>query len=75
MVSPYLTQPLRSEAELHVRPDLLQVAVAWRKIIWRQAAKDEDERIDRLVQVCERLCDGDIAAGKQLATKAIWTPG
>jgi len=69
-----VTQSARSEAELCGR-DILQVAVSWRKIVWRQAARDEDERIDRLVDICTRLCDGDITAGKQLATKAIWTPG
>jgi len=71
----YLSQPLRSEAEVRERREALAVAVAWRKIIWRQAARDEDERIDRLVAVCARLCDGDIAAGKRLATAAIWHPG
>jgi hypothetical protein len=76
MTSSYLTQPLRSEADLQAhRKDVLSVALAWRKIIWRQAAKDEDERLDRLVDLCTRLCDGDIAAGKQLASKALWTPG
>ena len=75
MTSQYLTRPLRSEAEVRARADALAVAIAWRKIIWRQAAKDEDERLDRLVDVCTRLCDGDISAGKQLATKAIWSPG
>jgi len=71
----YLTQSQRSEAEIRARKEALEVAVAWRKIIWRQAAKDEDERIDRLVAVCTRLCDGDTAAGTSLATMAIWTPG
>ena len=75
MPSSYLSQPLRPEAESGDRQDILPVAVAWRKIIWRQAARDEDERIDRLVDLCTRLCDGDIAAGKQLASRAIWTPG
>lgn len=75
MPSSYLTQPVRSETELRDRRDALQVAVAWRKIVWRQAARDEDERIDRLIDICTRLCDGDVAAGRQLATKAIWTPG
>ena len=69
-----LTYPQRSEVELRHQEDILPVAVAWRKIIWRQAARDEDERIDRLIEICRRLCDGDLAAGKQLATKAIWTP-
>jgi hypothetical protein len=53
--------------------EALAVAVAWRKIIWRQAARDEDERIDRLTAVCTRLCEGDISAGMELATKAIWS--
>lgn len=75
MASSYLTRPLRSEAEVRGRDDVLSVAVAWRKIIWRQAAKDEDERIDRLVDVCIRLCDGNVPAGKDLATRAIWCPG
>lgn len=75
MTSSYLTQPLRSEAELRDREEVLPIAVAWRKIIWRQAARDEDERLDRLVDLCTRLCDGDRAAGKFLASKAIWTPG
>jgi hypothetical protein len=74
MTSSYLTRPLRSEAEIRARADALPVAVAWRKIIWRQAAKDEDERIGRLLDVCTRLCDGDTAAGKELATNAIWSP-
>ena len=75
MPSSYLIQPVRSEAELRIGRDILQVAVAWRKIVWRQAARDEDERIDRLVGICTRLCDGDVTAGKQLASRAIWTPG
>lgn len=75
MTSSYLTQPLRSEAELRARKDALSVAIAWRKIIWRQAARNEDERIDRLVDVCTRLCDGDKAAGKALAATAVWSPG
>ncbi len=69
-----ITPPMRSEAELRDRDDALSVAVAWRKIIWRQAARDEDERLDRLVDVCVRLCDGDLAAGKDLASSAIWCP-
>jgi hypothetical protein len=73
MTSSYLAKPLRSELEVRERREALAVAVAWRKIIWRQAAKDEDERIDRLVAVCARLCDGDLDAGKTLATQAIWT--
>jgi hypothetical protein len=68
-------QPVRPEGELRTCQDILQVAVAWRKIVWRQAARDEDERIDRLVDICTRLCDGDLAAGRQLASKAIWMPG
>ena len=75
MTSSCLTQPLRPEAKLCAPQDVLPIAVAWRKIIWRQAAKDEDERIDRLVDLCTRLCDGDGMAGKLLATEAIWTPG
>ena len=75
MTSSYLTQPLGPEAEFQGRKDALSVAVAWRKIIWRQAAKNEDERIDRLVEVCIRLCDGDKAAGKALAATAVWSPG
>ena len=75
MPSSYLMKAARSEAELRARQDILQVALAWRKIVWRQAARDEDERIDRLIDICTRLCDGDAAAGKQLASKAIWTPG
>jgi hypothetical protein len=74
MTNSYLAHPLRSEADVRASEDALQVALAWRKIIWRQAAKDEDERIDRLVQVCIRLCDGDETAGSELATKAIWSP-
>ncbi len=65
---------LRPTAESLGREDALSVAVAWRKIIWRQAARDEDERLDRLVEVCVRLCDGDLAAGKDLASSAIWSP-
>ena len=68
------TQPLRSEAELRECHDVLPVAVAWRKIIWRQAARNEDERLDRLVDLCTRLCDGDAAAGTLLASRAIWSP-
>jgi len=75
MPSSYLRRPLRSEAEVRAGEDALSVAVAWRKIIWRQAARDEDERIDRLLQVCIRLCDGDREAGNALATRAIWSPG
>ena len=75
MTSSYLAEPLRSEAEVRARKEILAVAVAWRTIIWRQAAKDEDERIDRLIDVCVRLCDGNMAAGKDLATRAIWCPG
>jgi hypothetical protein len=70
-----LVRPTRSETELCPRPDILEIALAWRRIVWRQAARDEDERIDRLVDICTRLCDGDITAGKQLASRAIWTPG
>ena len=75
MTSSFLTQPLNPEGELRGFQEVLPIAVAWRKIIWRQAARDEDERIDRLVDLCTRLCDGDVVAGKQLAGKAIWTPG
>jgi hypothetical protein len=73
MTSADLAQPFRTEAEAREEGEALAVAVAWRKIIWRQAARDEDERIDRLTAVCIRLCDGDFAAGRQLATRAIWT--
>ena len=75
MSSSYLSHALRSEAEVREGREAFAIALAWRKIIWRQAARDEDERIDRLVAVCVRLCDGDLAAGKQLATSAIWQPG
>jgi hypothetical protein len=75
MTSSYLTQPLRSETEFRDRQEVLPIAIAWRKIIWRQAARDEDERLDRLVDLCTRLCDGDSLEGKLLASKAIWTPG
>ena len=75
MSSSYVTQSVRSEPDLYTGQDILQIAVSWRKIVWRQAARDEDERIDRLVDICTRLCDGDIAAGKQLASRDIWTPG
>ena len=75
MPNSYLVQSDRAEDELSEPQDLLAVALAWRKIIWRQAARDEDERLDRLADICRRLCDGDDAAGKQLASKAIWTPG
>jgi hypothetical protein len=75
MPSAYLAQPVRTEAEIREKREALAVAVAWRKIIWRQAARDEDERIDRLTDVCTRLCDGDLDAGRQLATKAIWSAG
>jgi hypothetical protein len=70
----HLAQPQNCEAESQAGKDALSVAVAWRKIIWRQAARDEDERIDRLVDVCVRLCDGDLLAGKDLATSALWCP-
>ena len=69
-----LAQHLNPEAESRLRRDALSVALAWRKIIWRQAARNEDERIDRLVEVCVRLCDGDLIAGKELATSALWCP-
>ena len=75
MPSSYLMQPARPEAELRAHQDVLQIAAAWRKIVWRQAAQNEDERIDRLVDICTRLCDGDVTAGRQLASRAIWTPG
>ena len=75
MASSFLMQPARSEPELRTREDVLRVAVSWRKIVWRQAARDKDERIDRFVDICTRLCDGDVMAGKQLASTAIWTPG
>ena len=75
MVSSSFPQPPGSETEAQARKDALSVAVSWRKIIWRQAARNEDERIDRLVDVCTRLCDGDKAAGSALATTAVWTPG
>ena len=68
------SQLSRSAAERHDQ-DVVSIAAAWRKIIWRQAARDEDERIERLVDLCTRLCDGDASAGKQLAIQAIWTPG
>ena len=74
MTSSYVTQPQTSQGEFRAREDVLPIAVAWRKIIWRQAARDEDERIDRLVDLCTRLCDGDAVAGRELASKAIWTP-
>jgi len=63
-----------SSTDIESRKDALAVAVAWRKIIWRQPAKNEDERIDRLTDVCIRLCDGDVPAGEDLATTAIWSP-
>lgn len=63
----------RTEIQARAEQNALAVAVQWRKIIWRQAARDENERIDRLISVCTRLCDGDKAAGKALAQKAIWT--
>ena len=75
MPSSYLMQPVSPEGKLRTCQDILQFAVAWRKIVWRQAARDEDERIDRLVDICTRLCDGDLAAGRQLASEAIWMPG
>ena len=75
MPSSHVIQPTRLEAEFRAGQDILQVAVSWRKIVWRQAARDEDERIDRLVDICTRLCDGDITAGQRLASRAIWTPG
>ena len=75
MASSYLVQPGGSDPERRTSQDILRVAVSWRKIVWRQAARDEDERIDRLVDICTRLCDGDVTAGKQLASTAIWTPG
>jgi len=75
MTSSYSTQPSHSEAERRGLKDVLPIALAWRKIIWRQAARNEDERLDRLVDLCTRLCDGDAVAGKLLASEAIWTPG
>lgn len=71
----YLLRPLRSEQEVRSERERLEAAVAWRKIIWRQYARNEDERIDRLNDICRRLCDGDVEAGKALASKAIWSPG
>ena len=69
-----IAQPADFESQTQARKDALTVALAWRKIIWRQAARDENERIDRFVEVCVRLCDGDRAAGEDLATTAIWSP-
>lgn len=74
MTSEYLTLPKRTEAEVRATRDALSVAVAWKQIIWNQAPWDEDKRIDRLVNVCTKLCDGDRAKGKQLASDAIWSP-
>ena len=54
--------------------DRLAVAVAWRKIIWREPAQNEDERLDRLKDVCRRLHDGDERKGDDLMTQALWTP-
>lgn len=73
----YLEQAASStRTEQQVRDDreILDIAVKWRKIVWRQAAKNEDERIDRLVDICTRLKDGDKVAGKTLASKAMWSP-
>jgi hypothetical protein len=75
MTSPYLMQSLRSEAAARADDEVLGIAVAWRKIIWRQTAEDEDEPLDRLIAICVRLCDGNLIAGKELATKAIWRAG
>lgn len=74
MTSPYLELEPRSEAQVRTDAEVLEAAVGWRKIIWRQAARNEDERIDRLVGICTRLRDGDKAAGKRLAARALWTP-
>lgn len=51
------------------------VAVKWRRIIWRQPADSEDERIGRLIKQCVKLCCGDRDSGERLAQRAIWSAG
>jgi hypothetical protein len=75
VTSEYLNKPKRAESEVRTERDYLNAAIGWRKIIWRQAAKDEDERIDRLVDICTKLHDGDKSKGRTLATLAIWNTG
>lgn len=65
-----LTLPFgRSEREAVV------VAKKWRRIIWRQPAKDEDERIEKLIAKTTAMCCGDRDSGERLAQRAIWSAG
>jgi len=59
--------PGRSESEALAR------AVEVRQSLWRNL-KHEDQRLQHLEDFCIRLC-GDRASGKELARRAIWTPG
>jgi hypothetical protein len=63
----------RTEHEVRTDRERLAVAVSWRKIIWR-SSDPEDNKIDRLIDVCTKLEDGDAEAGKRLASRAIWLP-
>lgn len=63
----------RTEIQVRAEQNLLAIAVQWRKILWKQPARNEDDRLSQLVDVCTRLKDGDRTAGEHLATKALWT--
>lgn len=54
--------------------EALLAARGWKRIIWSKPARDEDQRIDALIDVCTRMLDGDKASGKELASRAIWSP-
>lgn len=55
--------------------EALAVAQMHRRIIWRQPANSEDERIGRLIKQCVKLCCGDAESGERLAQRVIWTHG
>lgn len=74
MTSPYLELEPRSESQVRTEAEVLEAAVGWRKYLWR-VLRDEEQRLDQLETICIRLRDGDRKAGKELAAKAIWSPG
>lgn len=51
--------------------DALRHAIAWREHLWRRV-RDEDDRIEQLNSICSAMHGGDRAAGRRLATDAIW---
>lgn len=54
--------------------EAVRIAKQHREVIWRTVAGPEDRRLEQLQLVCERMCLGDVASGKRLATMAIYTP-